>query len=465
MNSASPKTQRQSGRILSDGTAVSDLIDKDKREVLTRVYSDAEIYQLELEKIWAKQWVVVGHESEIPNAGDFITRKIGDDPVIVARTSEGTVECMLNMCPHRGAEVCRAESGNNSVFRCIYHGWVFNLDGSFRGAPFVDELYSEDEKDISRMGLQKPRVEVFLGMIFVNWDEQASSLDESLGDFKFYLNMMFNRPKNGMEVLGAPQRFVVDANWKVAAEQFACDALHAGQLHRSLSDLTGGDRNKAEDWQLYCPEVSTDNAHSILCFDQTLIFKKFDPEHEKIPPLEKLKKLPPAGVPPELVEELGELFNQKELQMLADYPPSNGSMFPNIGLWNMNQLFSDGSVAPYVSFRTYAPVGLNQFEFTNWTLVARDASQEYRDKMKKSLSFSQGAGGFVEQDDAEMWPGITTAATGYIGRQVSLKYWALAGHNPPENWLGEGNVHTGFSKDDPQWAWWQRYFDEMTNNA
>ena len=459
---AKPELVKDDDRQLGDGTLVSELIDLDKREVLSRVYSDNELYQLELEKIWAKQWVVVGHESEIPNTGDYITRMVGDDSVIISRTREGTIECLLNMCPHRGAEVSRAEAGNTSVFRCIYHGWVFNLDGSYRGAPFVDELYSEEEKDTTRMGLRAARVELFGGIIFINWDASAPSLDESLGEFKYYLNTMFNRPKNGLEVLGAPQRFVVDANWKVAAEQFACDALHAGQLHRSLSDLTGGDRNKAEDWQLYAPTVSTEQAHSIICFDQTLIFKKFNPEHDKVPPLEKLKMLPPPGVPADLVPELAELFSEEELQLLADTPPSNGSMFPNIGVWCMTQLFSDGTTAPYLSFRTYAPRGLNQFEFTNWTLVARDSNQDYRDLMKKSLSFTQGAGGFVEQDDAEMWPSITTSASGYIGRQETLKYWALAGHNPPESWPGQGNVHTGFAKDDPQWIWWQRYFSELT---
>jgi nitrite reductase/ring-hydroxylating ferredoxin subunit len=455
------KIRNESKHILVDGIAVEDLIDLDKREVRNRVYSDAEIYQLELEKIWARQWVCVGHESEIPNIGDFMTRIVGDDQLIISRDRDGKVQAMLNMCPHRGAQVCRSESGNTTAFRCIYHGFTFNLDGSHRGGPHLDKLYSSEEKDTEALGLRKPRVEMLAGIIFVNWDESAPSLETSLGEFKYYFNTMFGRPKNGLEVLGAPQRFVINSNWKIAAEQFSGDGLHAGQLHRCLSDLTGNDRNDPELWQLYAPRVSAEEAHTVICFDQTLIYKKILPDHENVPALQKLSMLPPPGVPAELVPELSEMFDEKTLQMMADNPPSNGSLFPNIGLWNMTQLMADGSMAPYLSFRTYAPRGLNQFEFTNWTLVAKDASEEYRDLIRKSLSFTQGAGGFVEQDDAETWPGIHNAASGYIGRQQSNKYWGEAGTNPPEGWPGSGLVFSGFQKDDTQWLWWQRYFNEL----
>jgi hypothetical protein len=81
--------------------------------------------------------------------------------------------------------------------------------------------------------------------------------------------------------------------------------------------------------------------------------------------------------------------------------------------------------------------------------------------MRRSTSFAQGASGFIEADDAEVWPGQTSAARGYIARQVTMKYWALSGDGKPANWPGGGQVHTGFSRDDPQWNWWQRYFDQL----
>jgi nitrite reductase/ring-hydroxylating ferredoxin subunit len=450
------------GRVLSDGTPVSALIDYNRREVAQRLFHDPEIYQLELERIWARAWVVVGHESEIPESGDFVTRRIGDDPVILVRRKDGAIDCLLNVCPHRGATVCRAEAGNSPVFRCIYHGWIFNQDGSFRGAPFQDRMYPEPV-DTERMGLRKARVDTFAGIIFANWAEDAPSLADYLGEFRWYLNLMFNRTNRGLEVLGPPQRFVINANWKTASEQFAGDAAHANQLHRSLAGLAGNDPNAPEQWQMYAPKVS-EKGHGIICFDMKSMIDQMT-GGQPLSAMQRLSMLPPPGVPHELVPELAQTFNEAELQLLADNPPTNGGMFPNVGLWNATGIMADRSPAGFLSLRTHVPLGPDKFEFCMWILVAKDASEEFRERIRRNASTSQGASGFVEGDDAEVWPGITTNARGYIGRQNELKYWALSGNNPPEGWPGGGNVHSGFSRDDPQWLWWSRYFEYLTGAA
>src|SRR5271155_5494812 len=102
------------GPILSDGTSVRELIDLDKCEVSMRVLNDPEIHRMELKRIWARSWVALGHVSEIPEAGDFVLRRIGQDPVIVTRTRDGDISGLLNVCAHRGMEVCWADEGNQS---------------------------------------------------------------------------------------------------------------------------------------------------------------------------------------------------------------------------------------------------------------------------------------------------------------------------------------------------------------
>tara|TARA_R110000772_G_scaffold73034_11_gene159048 strand:+ start:5403 stop:6776 length:1374 start_codon:yes stop_codon:yes gene_type:complete len=449
--------QKVEGVVLKDGVPLSDLIDCERREVGQRVFSDAEIYQLELKQIWAKTWIAIGHETEIPNAGDFVTRRIGDDPVIMVRRRDGTVDCHLNVCPHRGTVVCRPEAGNATAFRCIYHGWMFNLDGSFRGLPFQGEMYP-DGMDKSRMGLRSAKVETFGGIVFANWDENAAPLSDFLGDFEFYLNMMMNKTESGYEVLGPPQRFVINANWKTASEQFASDAAHANQLHRSLADISGLDRNNPEHWQMYAPKVSTPSGHSVICFDQRGVYETVA-EGKELSWVEKLSIMPPPGMSADQVPALAKQFSESELEFLADTPPANGGMFPNVGLWNSTGFLPDKSMAGFCSLRTYVPLGMDKFEFTMWMMVSKDASEELRDHVRRTGSFMQGASGFVEGDDAEVWPGTTTGAVGYIGRQNTMKYWPMSGHNPPENWPGAGNVHTGLAMDDTQWAWWQHYFD------
>src|SRR4051794_1741218 len=94
---------------LGDGTHLGDMIDLESRSISARLYSDPELYQLELERIFARTWIAVAHESEIQRPGDYVTRYIGEDPVIVARDRSGGVNVMLNSCSHRGMTVCRAE--------------------------------------------------------------------------------------------------------------------------------------------------------------------------------------------------------------------------------------------------------------------------------------------------------------------------------------------------------------------
>lgn len=456
--------QSSDKKTLSDGSPISSLIDRERREISPRVFSDPEIYQLEMESLFSKTWNIVGHVTEIPNVGDFVTRTIGEDPVIIVRNREGAVECLLNMCTHRGAIVVREEAGNANVLRCIYHGWVFSLDGTLRGMPWKEQMYPPGT-DFSRLSLTKARVEIYAGIIFANWDSDAPSLDEYLGEYKKYMDLIFDKLPGGMEVLGTPQRFIVDANWKTVSEQFGGDAYHAGQLHRDLGKLIPADPTNPADWHMYATKVSTDNGHSIICMDQKRIIQILTQCGDNLPPLnDRLEMLPPPGVPREMLGELKKHRTEAELEFMMSSPPGNGCIFPCGGVWNMYNPMAGGPPGPFLSFRTYLPAGPDKFEFCMWTLVAKGSSEEYRDLVRRSTSFVQGAGGFVEGDDGAAWPGQTTASRGHIARKTqSYKYWAMTGENTPDDWPEslKGHVHGGFSRDDPQWNWWLRYFDRL----
>ena len=99
---------QKSKLVLRDGTSLDDLIMRESNEVSLRVMTDEELYHLEMDKIFAKTWLLLGHESEIPEPGDFIVRDMAEDNVIVARSQDGEVHVSLNVCPHRGMRVCFA---------------------------------------------------------------------------------------------------------------------------------------------------------------------------------------------------------------------------------------------------------------------------------------------------------------------------------------------------------------------
>src|SRR3954471_13840737 len=186
------------------------------------IYSDPDVFHLERERLFSRTWQFLAHESEIPEPGDYVVRRIVDDSFIVARNEHGGISVLLNMCRHRGMQVCRAEAGNASHFRCPYHAWTYRNDGRLAGLPFHEEAYS-GEDGFARAGqtlLPAPSMDTHNGLIFISLDPDAPALAGYLGDFAFYLDFYTRQSPAGLELRG-PQRWRIKANWKIGAENFA----------------------------------------------------------------------------------------------------------------------------------------------------------------------------------------------------------------------------------------------------
>jgi phenylpropionate dioxygenase-like ring-hydroxylating dioxygenase large terminal subunit len=453
------------GPVLSDGTPLRSLIDYDKREVSMRLLSDPEVFKLEMAHLFGKTWNLLGHESEIPEPGDYIMRQIGLDPVIVTRDRSGGINVLLNVCTHRGMQICRSEGGKGATFKCPYHGWSFSNEGRFLGAPIANEQMHGDILPKSELGLRKARVQTYAGMIFANWDEDAESLDEFLGDIKFYTDQMFDRSEGGLEVLGPPQRFVIRANWKCAGEQHSGDGFHNLTLHYSLQELemmAGG-----EDKPVAMAGVNVSaNGHGLRCIDQTepFVLLMKDKGLEKMSVVEKLTMQPPPGMTADHIPYLQQRFSEGALRLLTDCPPCVGGLFPNVGCFALNMPMPDG-MSSLISFHAFVPLSPGEFEFYNWFLVEKGASPELRERMSNTSNLSFGASGFVETDDADTWPQMTRMSEGFMGAQQKIRYHAVSGERVPDNWPGGGHVYEGFGKDDNQWNWWVTYFEKMLGTA
>ena len=107
-----------------------DVIDQSTGALDRSIFVDEAVYQEELEKIFGRAWLMIGHESLVPNTNDFFHTYMGEDPVILTRDNNGELHAMLNMCRHRGNRVIRADDGNANNFMCTYHGWTYSSDGS-----------------------------------------------------------------------------------------------------------------------------------------------------------------------------------------------------------------------------------------------------------------------------------------------------------------------------------------------
>ena len=196
------------------------------------LYYNEMIFREELEKIWFKTWVYIGHVSEAANVNDFVTKCLGPMPVLMVRNRKGEIDLLLNRCPHRGNAVCVQERGNRATFTCPYHSWTFANDGSLINYAFPEGYAGVDK---SGLGLSKvPRVAVYRGFVFGSMSAEGPSLLEHLGGAKRTLDQASdNAPSGELELDAGFLRHRTRANWKFILEN-ECDGYHPAFVHSSI---------------------------------------------------------------------------------------------------------------------------------------------------------------------------------------------------------------------------------------
>jgi phenylpropionate dioxygenase-like ring-hydroxylating dioxygenase large terminal subunit len=200
------------------------------------VYTDQEIFDREIERIFERVWVYCGHESQVKQPGDFYTVQIGRQPMIMVRDASGGINVLYNRCPHRGVQLCGAASGNTgSSFVCSYHAWSFRLDGTVKGIPlqrgYEGTRMNSSNPDCSMK--RAARVDTYRGFVFVSLADDGVGLAEFLGDARIAFDDMCDRsPVGEVEVVPVCHRVIQHSNWKFFMEN-QLDALHPSVTHQS----------------------------------------------------------------------------------------------------------------------------------------------------------------------------------------------------------------------------------------
>lgn len=210
------------------------LVEKDR--VHRSCYTDPEIFEMEMERIFHRTWIYVGHESAVKNPGDYLTTRIGRQPMILVRGGDGKVHVLYNSCPHRGAMLCNELMGNvGDTFTCSYHSWKFNFDGTIHSIPAsegYDNTRFEMGKACSNMR-PAARVESYRGFVFASLSAEGEDLETHLGTGKLAFDDMCDRaPEGEVEVVPNCFRVIQKSNWKIFLEN-QLDAVHPSFTHGS----------------------------------------------------------------------------------------------------------------------------------------------------------------------------------------------------------------------------------------
>ncbi|MDP3659845.1 aromatic ring-hydroxylating dioxygenase subunit alpha [Phenylobacterium sp.] len=374
------------------GENTAGLIIDDKESGIFRVHRSAfvddDILKLERERIFDKAWLFAGHVSEFPKPGDFITRTVAGRPIILVTSDDGEIRALMNTCRHRGNLVCREHKGSGAeVFRCFYHGWIYNTRGELKGIP-GEEAYSE-AFDRESLGLEPaPRMHNFRGLIFISFDPDIEEFESYMGEAA--LGVIANTMDKGdMEFVEGHFKYSMRANWKLLVEN-SMDGYHAAFTHERFFaqwmpsvGLGGGPQPMDESVQVGNARIGAvplGNGHvtgslptaARLGGVATPYLEKYAPEE-----FAAYRKFLVDGHGPEKAR-------------MIEGGAGNYLIFPNL-------IIIDG----WFVFRTFYPTSTDYMEINGWAAMPKEDTPALRKaRLEWYLGF-QGPGGFATPDDVE----------------------------------------------------------------
>src|SRR5579871_3881894 len=391
-----------------DRSEILSLFDPASGVLDRRVLSDEALYELELERIFARGWNFMGHDSEIPEPGQYVINYIGEDQIILVRDEEGEVNALVNTCRHRGNALCRAEQGRTKSFVCSYHGWNYALDGRLLGVPGLSTYY-HGELDKSRLGLARARVENYLGFHFATLDPDAPSLHDYLGEVgRIGLSMVC--AYGDVEVVPGIQKNVIDCNWKIAVDNLF-DWYHVAYSHASAQTAGFFDVSK-----ILHPK------------DQMVMLGEFG------------HAIGGPGVPEAIQAEIDQMSDEeRDVASRAKAEENNPRLRPRLASDLMGPVGVRSHGHPNIFPNLWItmsglqmclrlPRGPSHTELWWYTFVPKDAHPELRKRMIWQATHVFGPAGLLEQDDGENWSQSTRAARGVVGRKLGHTLRMGLGH-------------------------------------
>jgi p-cumate 2,3-dioxygenase alpha subunit len=374
-----------------------------KFRVARKAFLDPRVLEQERAAIFDRCWLYLGHESELSERNDFLTRDAGGRSIIFNRDRAGNFRAFLNVCPHRGAPVVREKTGNAISFKCFYHGWAFNNNGNC-AMRFPPGTYPENFNADGCANLIKvPRLEQHRGMYFVNFDVDACSLAEYLGPKVIdVLDIVLDHSAAGMEIIGGTQEYSIKANWKLLVEN-SFDGYHAQETHSTyleyLAEAIGGPLQVLPGAGRESRVHDLGNGHAVIEYPAPW----GRPVAQWIPAWGEQGKSELTRIEANLIAQHGAARAGRITSLNR-----NMVIFPNLVV---NDIMA-------ITIRTFYPERPDYMTINGWALGPKDETAIFRKYRLSNFLEFLGPGGFATPDDVEALEGCqrgyqSTGLTGF----------------------------------------------------
>lgn len=361
---------------------VDDRPDEQVFQVHSDIFADPQIFELEQKHIFGKTWCFLALESQLSKPNDYISTYIGTTPVLVMRDGKGRIGAFLNICRHKGAVLCRKDSGNSKFIVCNYHGWAYTTAGKSADIKDVQGgCYPPSFETADHNLLPVARMEVYKGLIFGCLSPDVAPLAEHLGELRTFLDFAMEQGPQGMEFIPGRITYTFNANWKLQMDN-GTDFYHLTSTHPSFMEVVqrrenenvGNTEAKMFDWSKRLTQnggsFGFKNGHTVVWLNQ--------PQPERRPVFSRLE---------EVRERLGHSHAEWMLKL------RNITVFPNMQIADATSLL----------LRTFRPIAPNKTEMRVYCMAPIGEDAEVRAFRLRQFEDFFNVSGFATPDDTTVY--------------------------------------------------------------
>lgn len=354
------------------------------------VFTDPDLFELEMKHLFEKGWVYLAHESQIPQVNDYFTTWAGRTPVVITRDKTGVLGAFVNACAHRGATLCRRKHGNKGSFTCPFHGWTFSNNGKLlkvkdgKTGDYPEAFNTQGSHDLIRLG----RFESYRGFLFGSLSAEGPSLAEHLGATSTIIDQMVDAAPDGLEVLRGNSSYIYNGNWKLQMENGA-DGYHVSSVHWNYSATMGHRSYDEAGTRAVDPDGWSKSVGGVYAFENGHILLWTQLLNPEVRPVYAHR------------EALAERVGQERADFIVNQT-RNLALYPNVYL--MDQFSTQ--------IRVVRPISVNETEVTIYCFAPKGESAAERTLRIRQYEDFFNVSGMGTPDDLEEFRACQSAYEG-----------------------------------------------------